>query len=173
MSSVKTQAISGVSANVENTVMTVYPSMACTGIGRVLGQLYDSIPLKINGIKLSNLLFPLPLSPIALVLYFWLKVTGNRYVLTNRSLQVWQGLGARMRQQVQLADIADIDIHHLAGQAFYKAGDLVLYGTKGDRLLRLGGIIRPDVFRQTILKARDARMQNDSALATIRARQTA
>lgn len=173
MSSVKTQAISGVSANVENTVMTVFPSMAGTGLGRALGSLYDCIPLKINGVKLSNLIFCLPLSPIALILYFAQKVFGNKYVLTNRSLQVWQGIGAKMRGQVPLTEIADIDIVHQAGQAFYKAGDLVLFSAKGDRILRLGGIVRPDVFRQTILKARDARMQNDSALATIRARQSA
>ena len=54
------QAISGVSAGVENVVMTVYPSIAATGIGRLLGCLYESIPSRICGIKLSNLLFTLP-----------------------------------------------------------------------------------------------------------------
>src|SRR5262245_54492758 len=104
------QAISGVSAGAENKVMTVYPSMAATGIGRLLGNLYDSIPLKINGVKLSHLLFPLPLSPIALGLYFWMKAAGVRYVLTNRSIQIWASLGARLRSQAPLGEISEIEI---------------------------------------------------------------
>jgi len=173
MTSVKTQAISGVTTDAENISMKVYPSMAGTGLGRLLGNLYESIPIKINGIKLSHLLFPLPLSPLSLLIYFWMKAFGDRFVLTNRSLQVWRGLGARMSAQVPLGDIKEIDVAQSPGQVFYKAGDLVLFGANDSRLLRLGGVPRPDVFRQTILKGRDARLQNDSALATIRARKPA
>ena len=173
ISSVRIQAISGVSADAETIVATIYPSMAATAAGRLLGLLYDCIPIPINGIKLSHLLFPLPTSPIALLLYFYLKAFGSKYVVTNRAVRVWNSLGVRMRAQVALADIDDIAVTAAAGQRFFKAADLLLVSADGRLLLRLDGVPRAEVFRQTILEARDARLQNDRALATIKARQPA
>ena len=169
----KPQAISGVSAGVETEITTVYPSMASTWVGRILGALYESIPLRINGIKLSHLLFPLPTSPMALLMYLFLKVAGRRYRLTNRAVQVWSMLGQRLYSQALLADIREIELEQSRGQVFYKAADLVLRGADGTPLLRLEGVPRAEVFRRTILEARDARSQVESSLARIQARQSA
>jgi len=169
----KPQAISGVSAGVETEITTEYPSVASTAVGRFFGAIYESIPLRINGIKLSHLLFPLPTSPIALLVYLYLKVAGRRYRLTNRAVQVWSMLGQRLYGQVPLGDIREIDIEQSGGQVFYKAADLVLRGADGRPLLRLEGVPRAEVFQQTILEARDARSQVESSLARIQARQPA
>jgi hypothetical protein len=173
MSTTAIQPISGVSADTENVSMIVYPSMAATGLGRALGNLYESIPLKINGIKLSHLLFPLPTSPGALKIYFYMKIFGNRYVLTNRSVQIWKALGNQMVSEVPLADVAEITLHQSSGQVFFKASDLSLLGADGKLLLQLDGIPNAEVFRETLLKARDARRQVQASLETIAARESA
>ncbi|MEW4526223.1 MAG: PH domain-containing protein [Maioricimonas sp. JB045] len=168
---VKPQAISGVSAGVENTIETVYPSVAATGLGRFFGRLYNSIPLKINGIKLSQILFCLPTAPIpVLFLYLPMKVGGNRYTLTNRSIQIWSALGGRMDQQMALTDIAEIEIQVQPGQEFFNAGDLALTNARGDVVMQLEGVPYPHRFRQIVLDARNARVQSDESLAAIQAR---
>jgi hypothetical protein len=172
----KLQAISGVSSSSEAEVMTIYPSIGSTGLGRMLGSLYDSIPIKINGIKLSYLMFPLPTTPVGLALYSFLKALGNTYQITNRSVKIWQMLlGSRssLAKQVALTDIDRVEVVQLSGQAFYKAADLVLFGADGGTLLRLAGVPRADVFRATIMKAVAARKQTLEALSQIEARQTA
>ncbi|MEX0702246.1 MAG: hypothetical protein WD069_09140 [Planctomycetales bacterium] len=176
MITAKPQAISGVSALEDNLVMRVYPSVAATGLGRLLGQALDSIPLRINGVRLSNLLFALPLAPVALGIYAMQKIAGETYSLTTRAVRVWQmrlAAPRMLRADVSLASIARIDIERLPGQAFYHAGDLVLRGSDGGELARLAGVPRPDVFRRNIIEARDARVQTESSLANIQARQPA
>jgi len=169
----KPHPIAGVTADSENEIMTVFPSIASTGLGRGLGLLYESIPLKINGVKISYLLFPLPTSPLALVWYFLLKLTGWRCVLTSRAVQSWSAVGSRMFAQVPLSDVADIVVVRRPGQAFYRASDLELYGADGKRLMTLAGIPHAEIFRESILEARDARVQVENSLTTIRSRQTA
>jgi hypothetical protein len=167
----KPAAISGVSASTEAVIMTVYPSIAAYGIGRTFGSIYESIPLRIMGVKLSNLLFVLPTAPIAAGLYFLQKATGVRYTLTNRSMQIWHALGNRKVKQVSLADVTDVVVREQPGQQFYKAGDIVLIGGKGnEEILTLSGIPYPHIFRQTILEARDARQMVAKSLETIKAR---
>ncbi len=167
----KPSAISGVAASSEVEIMTVYPSICGYGIGCTLGSLYNSIPVKIMGMKLSNLMFVLPTAPIAAGLYFLQKVTGYRYKLTNRSMQIWHSLGNRKVKQVSLSDVTDVLIRELPGQQFYKAADLVLIGGKGnEEILTLPGVPYAHIFRQTILEARDARQQVASSLATMNAR---
>lgn len=183
MSSGNVQAISGVSAGIENMVMTVYPSIASDGIGRLLGRLYEAIPVRICGIKLSNLLFTLPTIPLALLLYFWTKVAGRRYVLTNRSIQIWRIRilamfvldlsGDWVIGEYPLTNVDEIEVEQLDGQQFYHAADLVLLDSSGSELGRLEAVPRAEIFRQTILEARDALTQTEAALATISARQTA
>ena len=174
MSIGKPQAVSGVSAGTEAALMVKYPSIACRGIGRAMGSLCDSIPApKINGIKPSYLLFGWLAAPFGLVGYFEIKITGNKYVLTNRSVQIWKALGSRLVAQVLLTDIDQIEIRQQPGQAFYKAADLYLLDSSGETSMRLEAVTRPDVFRETILKARDARREVEASLATIEARQSA
>ncbi len=162
--------ISGVNPEGETAIMTVYPSIAATGLGRLHGRLYESMPVKIFGVKLSHWLFPLPSAPAGIFLYLWLKVFGVRYTLTNRSVQVWKSLGNRMLKQVALTDIDDIAIAQDAGQVFYRAADLQLLNAGGEVLLRLEGVPSPSVFRNLILEARDARRQTDASRAVIAAR---
>jgi hypothetical protein len=166
---VKPQAISGVSAGRETIIESVHPSVAATGLGQLIGRICDSIPIKIGGIKLSYLLFALPLAPLGAAMYFLVKPMGQ-YILTNRSLQFRSTLGGQLKGQAGLLDIDNIAIRVQPGQQFYKAGDLEALNSRGEVILTLSGVPRPERFRQIILEARDARAQNDAALKTIQAR---
>ena len=166
----KPAPISGVSAGKEAVIQIVHPSIAANGVGKALGNLYDSIPAKVGGVKLSHLLFALPTAPIGVLVYLWMKAFGSKYVLTNRSVQIHGSLTGRVIDQVPLDKVADVRIRLEPGQAFYPAGDLYLVNAKGESLLVLPGVPWPDVFQQTILKARDARTLTESSLRTIGAR---
>lgn len=170
MSTIQPQAVAGVSATRESEVMTVYPSIGSTGLGRLLGQLYDSIPVPVGSTTLSRLLFPLPTAPLGAMLYFFLKATGNKYRLTNRSIQIWSSLGARMIQQVALTDVSSVDVEQQSGQAFFRSADLVIRDNAGKVVMRLAGIPHAGVFRETVLKAHAARNQVQAALSTLNAR---
>lgn len=164
-------AISGVSAaGKQALIMAVYPSIGGTVVGKLLGQLYESMPVRIFGIKLSHLLFPLPTAIIAIQVYAHLKLFGEVYALTNRSVQLRRSIGNRLLREVLLTDIDQVVIRHEPGQSFYPAADIYLLNKAGDTIMSLPGVLRPDVFRQTILEARNARNQVTSSLATINAR---
>ena len=133
--------------------------------------MYVSFPFGILGVQLSHLVFVLPTAPIAILLYFWQKIFGKRYMLTNRNVQILNALGNRKLTQVPLNDIADVQIRQLPGQSFYKAADILLLTSKtGEEPFVLAGVPRADVFRQTIIKARDARIQTTKSLDTIKSR---
>lgn len=167
----KPPAISGVSGGKPTLIMTVYPSIAGTDLGKILGRLYESMPTRVGGIKLSHLLFPLPTSIIAIQVYFHLKIFGNVYALTNRSLQFRKSIGNRLIREVPLSDIGQVIVRQEPGQEFYPAADLDILNKAGDTIMTLPGVLRADVFRETILEARDARNQVAASLATISARQ--
>ena len=170
MSPTRTQAISGVSAGTENTIIVVFPSVSANVIGQLLGSLCECIPIGIGTIKLSHLLFGPIAAPLGALVYVWMKAFGQRYVVTNRSVQVWNSLGTRQLTQVNLGVVGDVDIVVEPGQSFYRAGDLLLRSADERLLVRLRGVPRPDVLEQTILKSRDARNQVEKALAQIEAR---
>lgn len=163
-------AISGVSSGKTTEIMRIHPSIASTVIGRLLGQILDSIPVKVGGIKLSHLLFGLPAGLMAVPGFFLLKLTGVAYSLTNRSLQVRSVLSNRPLREILLSDIGNVVIRQLPGQQFYPAAEIDLLSKTGDTLMTLSGIPRADVFRQTILEARNSRNQVQDSLNTIRAR---
>ncbi|MHC4876126.1 MAG: hypothetical protein ACYTGL_06475 [Planctomycetota bacterium] len=170
MATLATQPICGVSSNSETEVRSRYPSIAANAIGQFIGSICESIPARIWGMKLSHLLFALPLAPLGLLVYAYQKVMGVKYVLTNRSIQVWSVIGGHQLRSAALTDIADIELTVHSGQEFYHAGDLTLVGEKGDVLLTLPGVVRPDIFRENILKAGQARKTTEESLATIAAR---
>ncbi len=148
-----------------------YPSVASNVVCRALGVLYELFPVpKVGGVKLSHLLFPLPTSPIPAVVYFWLKVFGDKYVLTTKMLQRRKALTGRLVKQVPLEDVADVQVSQSRGQVFYRAGDLTVLGPDGQVLLKLEGVPRPDIFRHNILEARDSLRHVQQALQTIRSR---
>lgn len=154
----------------ERPLMTVFPSIASLAIGRALGALYESIPIRIGRLKLSHLLFPLPTSPVALVLYFVLKAFGGRYLLTTQRLRITYGLKARAGAEVPLDEIGRIDLVTSFGDMFFHSGTLLVRDHVGTERLRLPGVVRPDMFRQTILEARDALISTDAALRMIEGR---
>jgi hypothetical protein len=165
----KPPAIAGVASG-QALIMAVYPSIACTEIGKLLGRLYESIPNRVFGIKVSHLLYPLPTSPIAVLVYFYLKLAGEVYVLTNRTIQLRRSLGNRLIREVKLADIDQVVVKQELGQAFYPAADIYLLNKAGATIMSLPGVLRAEIFRETILEARDARNQVAASLAVIGAR---
>jgi hypothetical protein len=166
----KPPAISGVSGGKPTLIMTVYPSIASTGLGKGLGRLYGSIPSRLGGIKLSHLLFPLPTAGLAIIEYFRLKLVGNVYALTNRSLQFRKSIGNRLIREVPLSEIDQVVVRQEPGQEFYPAADLDILNKSGETIMTLPGVLRAEVFRQLILEARDARNQVAASLSTISAR---
>ncbi len=169
----KLQAIAGVSASGESDIRSEYPSIASTWFGRLLGELCELIPIKIWGVKISYLLIAPLVAPIAPLIYLITKLTGERWALTNRSLQRWSMLGTRLIQSVSLTEISDITVHQQDGQSFYRASDLYVLNAKGDPVMMLSGVPQAEIFRATVLKVRDARQQVEASLKTIQARQPA
>ena len=163
-------AIAGVSAGKQALIMTVYPSIAATGAGKALGRLYEVFPTRVGGIKLSHLLFPLPTSPFAILLYGYLKVAGEVYVLTNRSVQIRTSLGNQLKREVPLSQVDQVVIRQEPGQEFYPAADIYLLNKGGQTIMSLPGVLRAEVFRQSILEAQSAQGRVAASLATINAR---
>ena len=170
MITTKPQPISGVSSGYENIVEELYPSMAMTGLGQFLNQLYESIPVKINGVKLSYLLFVLPTIPLALLAYFLMKIGGSRYVVTNRAVKRVSSLGYRLLQEAPLDQIAQVTVDPDSRLSFFRTGDVRLTNAGGDTLLLLRGVPYPERFQQVILEARDARKYVAASLAAINQR---
>ena len=164
------QAIAGVSPTLESRVMTEFPSVATGGIGRLIGQIMDSIPIRIFGIKLSYLLFGLPLAPIGMLLFLANKALGARYILTNRSVQIWSSMGTQRSATVDLNDIADVVLDQRSGQAFFRASDICLKSADGKTILRLAGVCDAGAFRNAIQRTMQSRRLIQSSLATISAR---
>jgi hypothetical protein len=166
----KKTAIAGVSASGEVEIRRKYPSIGGTAIGQFLGSLYECIPAKICYVKISHLLFVLPSAPFAVLGYVMEKLTGEKWILTNRSIQRWASLGSRQIQSLALSEIDEIAIETTPGMAFYRCGTLHLQDAKGKTLMQLKGVNHPEIFRETLLKSRESRTQVEAALATIEAR---
>ena len=163
MSNLKSQAIAGVSAGSENQLMTKWPSIAALGLGRTLGQLMASVPTRIA--------LALPVgAPLGALLYLLQKVIGERFTITNKSVQRWTGLGGRMIQRIELSDIANIEVRQQSGQEFFNASDLLLLNAKGDVAMRLEGLPHAEIFRENITKARESFLRVQESLNTIKAR---
>lgn len=151
------QAIAGVSpaSERETTTMVVWPSISAIGIGRLLGRLF-SIRLGFYVLRLGNLL-ALAASPLCALLYLGraAPIVGTRYRLTNRRLIVERGLGNREEKSVDLDRFDQIETHVRPGQEWFSAGDLVFLEGETETF-RLPGVSRPESFRQTCLKSRNA-----------------
>ncbi len=145
--------------------MTVWPSVAGTGLGRALGRLYG-IRAGVGILTLGRL-FMLVTLPLALMLYFAIRMPWaiRRYRLTNRRVMVERGLRPTVERFVDLDRFDSIQVVVLPGQAAYHAGDLVF--RKGNvETFRLPGVSRPEPFRQTCLKAQISYVQVRKALAS-------
>ncbi|MDA1232307.1 MAG: PH domain-containing protein [Planctomycetota bacterium] len=150
--------------------MTEFPSVAASGIGCLVGQMMDSIPVRIFGVKLSYLLFGLPLAPLGMLLFLWNRPFGARYILTNRSVQIWSSLGTQRTAVVDLNDIMSVDLDKRPGQAFFRAADIRLKAANSSTILLLAGVCDPGAFRNAIQRTIQSRRLVQSSLATIDAR---
>jgi hypothetical protein len=139
----------------EATVMTVWPSVASTGMGRALGRIYgirDGFgPLSIGRLAL------LATIPVGLMLYLSMRLPWaiRRYRLTNRRVAIERGINPRIVQFVDLERFDSIEVVVEPGQEWYAAGDLVFRRGQVETL-RLPGVSRPESFRQTCLKVRQS-----------------
>jgi membrane protein YdbS with pleckstrin-like domain len=159
------QAIAGISPSTlrETTIITVWPSVARFGIGRLLGGWYD---IKAGGyiFTVGNLL-ALVFIPVSLVLYFAkvLPWIATRYRLTNRRVIVEKGWELAEDKFVELDRFDTIDVVVQPGQRWYKAGDLI-FRKANVETFRLEGVSRPEAFKQICWKAHRAHVTVRAAL---------
>ncbi|MCA9070700.1 MAG: PH domain-containing protein, partial [Planctomycetaceae bacterium] len=139
--------------------------------GTKLSSFFTS-PLRLLALPLCLIAFPVCVL-ISPALYFLQKAFGQRYVLTNRSIQSWSSVGHRLVGSVPLQQVGGVEVVQKNGQEFFHAADLNILDSRGETVLTLAGVPRADVFRHTILEARDARTYVEAALATIGGRATA
>lgn len=150
-------ATGAVSSNAnETTIMIIWPSIALFPSGQWLGRLFMIKWPDIYIFRVGNLLALLSI-PHAMFLYFCriAPKIGIRYRLTNRHLIVERGLAAQPERSIALTDFDEIKIQVQAGQEWFHAGDLVFL-REGSEVFRLGGVSRPEPFRQTCLKVHQA-----------------
>ncbi len=160
------QAIAGVSPPEvrETTIMTIWPTLAASSDGRMLGRWY-SIRGGIGWLTIGKIIALLSI-PLVLPLYFYTlcPLWIIRYRLTNRRVLIERGIAARAIRWVELDRFDSIDVEVLPGQAWYPAGDLIF--RKGQtETFRLDGVSRPETFKRTCLKARQGYMGAREALA--------
>ena len=167
------QAIPGAETQAERAIISRWPSIASTVIGRVIGGLLEAAPtIRLPGLNINLAYAPvLLLAPVAAAVYLLTKFTGRRYTVTSKRVMVQHSLSKRMHSQVALEDISEVAIApYRTGQEFFSAADVVLQSGSGEELMRMQAVTRPGVFRQNILESRDALIQVQAALATIQAR---
>ena len=165
----KQQAISGVSPEFESVVEEMYPSIAATGIGACLNNLYECINLRIWGVKVSHV-FALMTAPLGAFIYLLMKVSGSRYVVTNRSVKRVASLGCRLYESIPLSQIVGVTIDRDSRQTFYRTNDICLSNAAGETLLLMRGIPYAERFQQVIVEMRDARSQVAASLLQIQSR---
>jgi len=148
--------------------MTVWPTIGATRAGRFVGTLCG-VRAGYGFFTLGKL-FALATIPFSLVLYFWkvLPYVGRRYRLTNRRVVIQKALPPVDRSSIDLDQFDAIAIEVLPGQAWLRTGE-VLFMRQGREVFRLSGVPRPEVFRQTCLKAQSALL----AVREVLRRQTA
>ena len=151
----------------EVTVMTVWPSLSATGIGRFWGRLYSiDVGVRPFGVPLTiGMLLALVSIPFMLALYFLMRLPrfplvvigitnpfSWQYRLTNRRLITENPFGRGELKSVALDRFDSIEVVVEPGQAWYKAGDLV-FRLGQVETFRIWGVPRPETFRQTCMKA--------------------
>jgi hypothetical protein len=149
------QAIAGVSPPGlgEVTVMTVWPSVGGTPLGRALGRLF-SIKAGFWHIFTVGKLLALLAMPLGAPLVFMKFAPWDcrRFRLTNRRVIIEKGFNAEAERSLPLEQFDAIDVNILPGQDWYPCGELIFRHGKVETL-RLSGVPRPETFRRTCLKA--------------------
>lgn len=151
------QSIAGVvpPSVAEATIMMVWPSVAATAPGRLLGRL-AGIRVGIGPLSVGRLIALISI-PLAAALYFSMRLPWaiRRYRLTNRRITIEEGVQGTVQQYADLDRFDRIEIEVRPGQEWFPAGDLVFL-KGGVETLRLAGVPRPEVFRQACLKVRQS-----------------
>jgi len=156
------QAIAGVAPAEldEVTVMTVWPTLAASVPGRLIGRLCAIRTGFPPFFTLGNL-FALMSIPAALALFLGSLTPGiaRRYRLTNRRvvIQKQRFLSGKFDDElaVSLDKFDAIDIEVRPGQQWYPAGDLI-FRHGNVETFKLVGVSRPETFRQTCLKSHES-----------------
>ena len=160
-----TQAIAGVvpSETREAVIMTVWPSMARFSLGRSIGSLCGIQSGFFKSLSFGRMLALFTI-PVALPLYFIALAPGiaRRYTLTNRRLIVQHGLSGVDERWVDLEQFDSIDVEILPGQEWFHAGELIFRKGKTETF-RISGVVRPETFRHTCLKAQQAHVSVKAA----------
>lgn len=161
----------------EAPIMSVWPSIATFGVGRMLGRAYNLGPrLSIFGIPARpGWLVVLATLPVAVLLYAvkiaprLLVIAGpsnpycRRYRLTTERVVVDHPFDARSRLRAKQAihhslnhtDYDTIECQAHSGYEWYRAADLV-FRRDDVEVLRLVAVPHAESFRQTCLKTRQA-----------------
>jgi hypothetical protein len=139
----------------ETTIMTVWPTIGATTLGRWVGRLCG-VRLGLGFFTLGKLL-ALATIPLSLAVFIWqlLPVVCRRYSLTSRRIVVQKGLNAVEGPAIALDEFDSIEVVIRSGQDWLHSGELV-FQRGGREVFRLSGVSRPEVFRQVCLKAQKA-----------------
>lgn len=139
----------------EVTVMTVFPTLAATAPGRLMGRLC-SIQTGVGIFTLGKLFALLLIAP-AMGLFFAMLApfAMRRYKLTNRRVIVQKGWSGVDERWVDHDRFDSIDVEVLPGQEWFPAGELI-FRRGAVETFRLKGVSRPETFRRTCLAARRA-----------------
>ncbi|MBN2578374.1 MAG: PH domain-containing protein [Pirellulales bacterium] len=141
----------------ESTVMTVWPSIGTFVTGRLVGRFCED---RLGwGFFTLGKLGAIVSIPWSLVLYFWLRMpyVCRRYVLTNRRVIVRHGLRPVDRKWIDLDEFQTVSVEVLPGQEWLHAGEVVFRSGQRE-LLRLSGVLRPEVFAQVCRSTRQAQL---------------
>jgi len=139
----------------EATVMTVWPSVGSTALGKALGRLYR-IKGGLGPISVGRLTL-LATIPLGMMLYLSMRLPWaiRRYRLTNRRVTIERGISPKVEQYVDLDRFDAIDLVVQPGQEWFDCGDLVF--RRGPiETLRLPGVSRPEPFRRICLEVRQS-----------------
>ena len=164
--------IAGVSPQNEAPLEFVFPGVACNPIGRLIGSVMGSAqsigPLRVRMAML--LLVGGIVAPIAALLYFWVKLFGNSYTITNHSVQERSVLWTTLYRRVELADVGEVQVDADDSQQFHQVGDVRLLDARGGELMTIASSPNPHRVAHLIIELRDARQHSAEALKHIQAR---
>lgn len=95
--------------------------------------------------------------PLTITIYAWqlMPLVCRRYRLTNRRVLILRGYTAVEEASIGFEEFDTIQLKVLKGQEWLQAGDLIFRSGEKE-VFRLRGVSRPEPFRQTCLKARQA-----------------
>jgi hypothetical protein len=141
----------------ESTVMTVWPSIGIFATGRLVGRFCENRLGR--GFFTLGKLGAIASIPWSLVLYCWLRMpyVSRRYVLTNRRVIIRRGLRPVDKKWIDLDEFTAVEVEVLPGQEWLHAGEVV-FRRGGSEILRLSGVLRPEVFAQVCRSTQQAQL---------------